>query len=200
MFNAESAQSCKASLSKYAEVFGGYAFKSKEFQNSGVPIIRISDVDGEKVNTDNAVCYPEQFWEDNPSYRVKKNDVLMAMSGATTGKTGLIQFDNKALLNQRVACIRSRYEEYVYFILTGLHLSWMNEYILQSSPGSAQPNISGKQIEDLPFPDADNDKIARFSMMAEQSDKSKFDDLMTSNLNLSRCLGILSIIKKGCRC
>lgn len=175
MFNADSPQSCNATLSKYAEVFGGYAFKSKEFQNNGIPIIRISDIDGEKVNTENAVCYPEQFWNDYPSYRVMRNDVLMAMSGATTGKTGLIQFDAKALLNQRVACIRSKYEEYVYFILTGLHLNWMNELILQSSPGSAQPNISGKQIEELPFPYAEKDKIALFSMMAEQSDKSKFE-------------------------
>ena len=175
MFNAVSAQSCKAKLSKYADIFGGYAFKSKDFLPEGIPIIRISDVDGEKVNPENAVCYPEQFWIDNASYRVEKNDILMAMSGATTGKTGLIQFEGKALLNQRVACIRSKREEYIFFILTALHLGWMNDLILQSSPGSAQPNISGKQIEDLPFPVGDDDEIARFSHFAEQSDKSKFE-------------------------
>ena len=173
MFNAKNSLCCEAKLSSYADVFGGYAFKSKEFLNEGVPIIRISDVDGEKVLTDNAVCYPEEFWEENPSYRVIQGDLLMAMSGATTGKTGIVQFEDKALLNQRVACIRSRKREYIYFILTALHLDWMNTLILNSSPGSAQPNISGKQIEDLPMPVAANDKIKQFSELARQSDKSK---------------------------
>lgn len=191
MFGAAFAASCGMKLSSYADVFGGYAFKSKEFLKEGVPIIRISDVDGEKVVTENAVCYPEQFWDDNPSYRVRKGDVLMAMSGATTGKTGIIQFDGKALLNQRVACIRSKKVDYIYFILTALHLDWMNTLILQSSPGSAQPNISGKQIEELPMPKAEDDNIRYFSELARQSDKSKF---IVLNRNLSRCLVIMILL------
>lgn len=173
MFGARTAQDCEATVAFYAEVFGGFAFKSTEFLSDGVPIIRISDIDGETVNTENAVCYPEDFWDSNPPYRVQKEDVLMAMSGATTGKTGIVRFDGRALLNQRVACIRCKRKEYIWFLLTALKLDWMGKRILSSSPGSAQPNISGKQIENLPLPKADVDAITVFSAFAEQSDKSK---------------------------
>ena len=62
----------------------------------------------------------------------------------------------------------------IWFLLTALKLDWMGKRILSSSPGSAQPNISGKQIENLPLPKADVDAITVFSAFAEQSDKSKF--------------------------
>ena len=169
------AKSFGAHLCDYASVFGGYAFKSKEFLNEGVPIIRISNIDGETVSADKAVCYPQSFWENNQSYRVIFNDVLMAMSGATIGKIGMVTLDIPLLLNQRVACIRAKQPEYAYFLATILKMPWMQDIINNSSPGSAQPNISGKQIEQLPIPAATDRQIKQLSRLAAQSDKSKFE-------------------------
>ena len=186
MFGIE-AKSFGAHVCDYASVFGGYAFKSKEFLNEGVPIIRISDIDGETVSVDKAVCYPQSFWENNQSYRVIFNDVLMAMSGATIGKIGMVTLDIPLLLNQRVACIRAKQPEYAYFLATILKMPWMQDIINNSSPGSAQPNISGKQIEQLPIPAATDRQIKQLSRLAAQSDKSK--------LKLQNPLAELSAIK-----
>ena len=93
-------------LSQYAEFSSGYSFKTECFQKEGVPIIRISNIKEDKVVIDDAVYYSNSFWDENPRFRVNKYDILMAMSGATTGKTGMFLSDAPALLNQRVAIIK----------------------------------------------------------------------------------------------
>ena len=160
-------------VSRYANVFGGYAFKSKDFLHKGVSVIRIGDIDGDYVNIHNAICFQHDFWESNEAFRVLKGDLLMAMSGATTGKIGLVLFDQKALLNQRVACIRAKNPKWVYFLKTFFHMDWLTNAILEKSAGSAQPNISIKQIQELSAPAAKEEDIVVFSEFAEQLDKSK---------------------------
>lgn len=73
------------------------------------------------------------------------------MSGATTGKMGVYQYDCPALLNQRVGNIK---------VNTSLLLQKYRDYFMQSqgdlilklSYGGAQPNVSAKIISDLFIP------------------------------------------------
>src|SRR5699024_3279198 len=89
-------------LSELSPLRGGYAFKSNEFQNDGVPIIRISNilsngkVDGEFV-------YSKELPNDS-HISLSENDIVIAMSGATTGKTAVIQDGQSEIYyqNQRV--------------------------------------------------------------------------------------------------
>ena len=174
MFDASTANRCKKRIGDYAQVFGGYAFKSDEFIKHAIPIIRISNINDGSITPDHDVCYPEEFWDNNPRFRALSGDILMAMSGATTGKAGICKSADRLLVNQRVACIRaiegSSLPEYIYAVT---QMPWMYNLIQEASAGCAQPNISGKQIENMPIPEASYEQQKSFAIFVAQIDKSK---------------------------
>lgn len=130
-----------------AKVQGGYAFKSEQFISNAVPIIRIGNINGLTVDIDNDICYPQDFWNKNSVYRINKNDILIAMSGATVGKVGKYCFDKVALLNQRVCKLIPKsniYNDFLYYYCLS---PVFKKEIQENAFGCAQPNISVKQIE-----------------------------------------------------
>ena len=190
LFGATSADKCSKQIKDYAEVLGGYAFKSDMFCTNAVPVIRISNINNGCVDPDYDVCYDELFWEQNKRFRAEQNDILMAMSGATTGKAGLYKEDMPALINQRVACIRAKDGiACPMFLFVATQLEWMYDLIQETSAGCAQPNISGKQIENMPVPDATYEQQQQFAAFVEQTDKSK--------LAIQQSLAELETLKKA---
>ena len=80
----------------------GYAFKSKEFQDSGIPVIRITNVSNGTLDIDKVVYYEEK--ENLKSFLIYKNDILMSLTGDDKNlKICINQYGNKMYLNQRVA-------------------------------------------------------------------------------------------------
>ena len=145
------------------------------FCADAIPVIRISNINNGCVELDYNICFDELFWEQNKRFRVEQNDVLMAMSGATTGKAGIYRENMPALINQRVACIRAKDGVACpTFLFVATQLEWMYDLIQETSAGCAQPNISGKQIENMPVPDASYEQQQQFASFVEQTDKSKF--------------------------
>ena len=176
MFNCKMQADCNKILGDYAEVTGGFAFKSEKFEAEGVPIIRIGNIINNRVNLDEVVCYPEDFWEENSAYRVNCGDILMAMSGATTGKIGFCNSNSKLLLNQRVARIRTKpLFNYTAFLRAALEQDWMAEHILKTAYGCAQPNISAAEIRQLPMPDTTIESVQCFTSFIHRIDKLRFD-------------------------
>lgn len=174
LFEATSADKCSKRIKDYAEVLGGYAFKSDLFCANAIPVIRISNINNGCVDLDPDICFDESFWEQNKRFRAEQNDILMAMSGATTGKSGIYKEDVPALINQRVACIRARDGiACPMFLFVATQLEWMYNLIQETSAGCAQPNISTKQIENMPVPDATYEQQQQFTAFVEQADKSK---------------------------
>jgi type I restriction enzyme S subunit len=139
-------------LGEVAHLQGGFAFKSDLFVEIGIPIIRISDVKNDKVDTSESVCYePFNIPRD---FIVYAGDVLIAMSGATTGKIGIYQSEKIAYLNQRVG----KFVVKDYLRTDKVYLSHLvrsekfKENLIKEIAQGAQPNISGKQIENLELP------------------------------------------------
>lgn len=127
-------------------VDNGYAFKSEEFGKGNIPVIRISDigVDG-IVKSDNSVTV-----EEAPRYLkfiVKPKDILIAMSGATTGKSGVYEDRALAYLNQRVGRVVPRIESFRSSIYHLLNNKNFQRSMLVDAIGGAQPNISPTSIE-----------------------------------------------------
>ncbi|MBN2747335.1 MAG: restriction endonuclease subunit S [Bacteroidales bacterium] len=143
----------KVKLKDVAEIKGGFAFKSKEFVRHGVPILRISDITNEIVTfSENSAYMPIETISKCQNYIVEENDVVIALSGATTGKFGIYKDKNPCLLNQRVAIIKSGKsntldQKYFYYYLTVL-----KSEILRKASGAAQPNISTNDIGELQIP------------------------------------------------
>ena len=85
-----------ARLGKYIELQGGYAFKSELFTESGIPIIRISN-----IRKDGSISLREAARIENDEtlerFEITNGDVLIAMSGATTGKVGVYRNTEKPI-------------------------------------------------------------------------------------------------------
>lgn len=140
---------CKNRIGEYLKVQGGFAFKSSSYQESGIPIIRISNITDRGIILDN-ICVSTDIMEQTSGYLAEINDSLIAMSGATTGKMGLVSAKNlPALINQRVGrfvYIKNSDKRYFY------QLSLSNEFQRQveiNAMGGAQPNISPQKIENI---------------------------------------------------
>ncbi|MCS5692252.1 restriction endonuclease subunit S [Cyanobium sp. FGCU-6] len=145
-------------LGEVARVQNGYAFQSSIFSEdpADIPLVRISNISGGEVDISKSKRIPRGI-APSDEYRVNKGDILIAMSGATTGKIGKYQGDAFCLLNQRVGKFVFRPGSDSATYVTQLLLSgFLESRILAKAAGGAQPNISGKGIEDIniPFPDA----------------------------------------------
>ena len=136
-------------LNEICEVYSGYAIK--EFNNikKGLPVIKIGN-----ILTDGTLNLGEcQFsTEDiNEKYYSKKGDIYVALSGATTGKLGIMEDEKKYIINQRVGIIRLKQksvsQNYIKF-----YLLKQTERIIDEAAGCAQPNISPKQIGEYDVP------------------------------------------------
>lgn len=126
----------------------GYAFDSNSYQEQGIPVVRISDITTEQqVSLDNTVCVADK--PDYQNFIISKGDLLLAMSGATTGKLGIYSENTKIFQNQRVGNLKiintnicdSKFRNYLFFSLSNT--------ILKLAYGGAQPNISGARLLSL---------------------------------------------------
>ena len=127
----------------------GFAFKSNSYQGNGTPVIRISDIQDGVVTTKSSIRIKAS--EEFNNYLVHKSDILIAMSGATTGKYGIYNQKELAYQNQRVGNFRLYSDDlinkkFIFFLLGSL-----KREIERKAYGGAQPNISGKNIERLKF-------------------------------------------------
>ncbi len=137
-------------LGNICTVRNGYAFKSEQFVEDGVPIIRISDIKGNFVKSEKAVRikYNSSF----ENFKITNGDLLIAMSGATTGKYGIYNSDEIGFQNQRVGCFVIKDKEKLSNDYLLQALRFLKPVIERKAHGSGQPNISGKDIEELEIP------------------------------------------------
>ena len=137
-------------LGDLCKLQGGYAFKSFEFLKYGIPVIRISNISNNNnyIDESNIVYYDNIPNDDN--FTIKKGDLLVAMSGATTGKSSIYNLDEKAYLNQRVGLFRAKklkinYGFLIQFVFSNLFIKQLDAVLV----AGAQPNISSKDIENF---------------------------------------------------
>ncbi|WP_053955858.1 restriction endonuclease subunit S [Inediibacterium massiliense] len=140
-------------LRDVVEIDGGYAFKSDEFMPNKTPIIRIGNIVEGNVVIDNNIGYDIEN-QDFDKYIIKNQDILIAMSGATTGKLAMYKNNTEALLNQRVGRLNVICEDildnnYLYYYLRS---DFVQNKIKVIASGCAQPNISSKQILSIEIP------------------------------------------------
>jgi len=139
-------------LGKVCDFQNGFAFKRKFFRNEGLPIIRIANIQGNKLTENRFVYFDESDYSENLSqYKVIKDNILVAMSGATTGKIGYVEADKTFYLNQRVGKFIPRLNVLNNRFLFHYLLSKENELLLMSGVGS-QPNLSSTKLMKLSIP------------------------------------------------
>lgn len=152
---------------KYAAIIKtGYAFSSDEFTDEGIPVLRISDITKEgMVDLSNAKYLPIENAIAFGAVTLKKDDIVMAMTGATIGKAGRYESNKPCLLNQRVCAFKTTKDNHQTFLWYLLNADFFNKHIALTAFGGAQPNISDTQLLacDAPLPPLEEQQtIARF--------------------------------------
>jgi len=128
----------------------GYAFKSSSFQTNGVGVVKIGDIVNGMVDKRRMDFIDEEELKDlDDKFIVNPGEMLIAMSGATTGKIGINSLPDKLVMNQRVGRIEPMRVGKMYLFH---YLSTQIEKNLKISSGSAIPNLSTEQINEMLFP------------------------------------------------
>lgn len=144
-------------LDDYIDVLPGFAFKSKDFSDKGVPIVKIKNIVPPYVTLEDLSYVPNEIAESNKKYLLAYNDVLIALTGShinqmasVVGRIARVKYNIPSLLNQRVGKITVKSEnscniDYVYYFLSQDHI----KIALASNAGGAanQANISPSDIK-----------------------------------------------------
>ena len=167
------------SIGEVCNVIPGFAFKSKDLGETGIPVVKIGNItDDYRVDIDSVQHLPENlFKEMHEKFMLANDDIVIAMTGATAGKIGRIRCPKEQvfLLNQRVAKFKPRNINPDFFWSAISTLRYRTIFY-RLGGGVAQPNMSSAQIEEvkIPYPPPTvQDRIA--------SILSAYDDLIENN-------------------
>lgn len=139
----------KSMLKDYAELIQGYHFSSTDLIKDYLyPVIMISNIDELGYSVDVGIRYSNNIVE---RYRIHKNDILIALSGSSMGKTCFVETEPfvPTYANQRVGIIRCYNEN----DSKSLHNSIKNnirEWITSNVNDEIIPNLNSKDVLDFP--------------------------------------------------
>ena len=137
---------CK--LSDLCKIENGFAFSSNDYKTEGTPLVRISNIVNNSIDLTECV-YIQNKTDDR--FIVSKGDLLIAMSGATTGKMGVYSYEEASYLNQRVGNIKILYNSLLLSGYRDVYMQSKVDDILKLAYGGAQPNISASVIGNFEF-------------------------------------------------
>ena len=136
----------KYKLGNICNFISGFSFSSEDFCDNGILLVKISNISGGTIINNEDVFLPLDYIDKYEQIVIKKYDLLIAMSGATTGKLAINNSNKKMLLNQRVGIIRALNCDQVFI---NQYLFAFRDKFLQMSYGGAQPNISSNDIKKI---------------------------------------------------
>lgn len=123
-----------------------YGFTAKASQiNNGVKYLRITDIQDNKVDWE-TVPFCEISENNSLKYLLEKGDVVFARTGATTGKSFLIESCPKAVFASYLIKLRATGAVLPKFVAQFFqsHLYW--QQITENISGSAQPNCNASKL------------------------------------------------------
>lgn len=95
----------KVKLGECIDVVSGFAFKTKDFCNSGVPIIKIKNVNPPYVSLEDLTYIPVDLANKIPKYELSYDDILIAMTGShinqwasVVGRVAKVKYRTRSML------------------------------------------------------------------------------------------------------
>ncbi len=173
----------------------GYAFKSIDYSNYGIPLIKIGNIQDRVVTVDDFGNFisEEIITEKLSKYLLKNNDILIAMTGqGSVGRVGKLRLKNReAVLNQRVGkfiCDEiSLNIDYLFYVLTS---NKYQDLLFNAGSGSGQPNLSPELILETEIPWVNyKEQVAIVNILASLD--NKIDLLQLQNKTLEQLAEIL---------
>lgn len=140
-------------LSDIANILNGYAFKSANYVENGIRVIRIANVQDGYIVDDAPCFYPVDTNEDIKKYNLFAGDLLISLTG-NVGRIGILPADMlPAALNQRVCCLRidETIVDRKYLFYYFRRHQFMRDCV-KASKGVAQLNLSTKWLAEYEVP------------------------------------------------
>jgi type I restriction enzyme S subunit len=183
----------KGKVADLCEVKSGYAFKSKDWQTEGNPVMKIKNITNNTVDITDCDFVDDEVAQSAEKFELFEGDVLIAMTGATVGKVGLIpKIDKRIYINQRVGLFRpfSEIENNVYLVFSFFMTDEAQKQILNFAGGAAQPNISSSQISEVEL-NIGSDEVLKMFESKIQSIMVQIQTLYSQNRKLKEARDIL---------
>ncbi len=140
----------RSELKGFCDVLSGNAFKSKDFVASGVPVVKISNVQYGEYIEKNQEYLPKSFLNDYSNYVVSENDLLIALTRPITNDQLKIcrypKESEQGLLNQRVAKLSPDKLLPESFILYQFRTEKFMKQVKSGLSETLQPNLSPKAL------------------------------------------------------
>lgn len=135
-------------LGRVAQVQGGYAFKSDDFQQEGIPVVRMNSMKNGALDLEGAACIDESVCI--PAVSLREGDVLYGMSGSIGNFAVVKNSDIPCQLNQRVGRFLVQNKRLLSaFLVYLIQAPYFYDQVLLQATGTAQLNVSGGQIESV---------------------------------------------------
>ena len=143
----------KGSIGSYCNVKSGYAFKSDWWTTEGYKVIKIANIVNNSIDLDSCDCVIAEHANKANNFFVQSGDILIAMTGATTGKIGMVPLCNEPIVvNQRVGKFflgENPIEKAPFLFSTLLYSRVVRHLQPDGTAGSAQDNLSADNIKDV---------------------------------------------------
>ena len=173
-------------LGNHIQLLSGFAFKSKDFSDTGIPVIKIKNITPPSVSLIDLSYVPEEIADQNRKFILSYDDVLIALTGShinqmasVVGRVAKVKYSEKTVLNQRVGKITVNDSDdcdldFVYYYLSQDKV----KIELASKAGGAanQANISPTDIKNLMFPFPNIDVQRKIASVLRT-----YDDLIENN-------------------
>lgn len=156
-------------LGDACEILNGYAFKSENYVDSGIRVIRIANVQKGFIEDNTPSFYPLDS-NGLEKYMLEEGDLLMSLTG-NVGRVAILEKEFlPAALNQRVACVRLKTDRltkgYLFHILNS---DFFEQQCIQSSKGVAQKNMSTEWLKDYEIPLYSKEKQAEITSILDKT-------------------------------
>lgn len=172
----------RTTLSEICEMQNGYAFKSSDWMQQGIPVIKIGSVKPMIVEVEGNGFVSEDYSKLKPDFLLKSGDILVGLTGYV-GEVGRIPTGKIAMLNQRVAKFLPKeidknhcFYNYIYCLA---RQSQFKEFAEINAKGSAQANISTKELLKFPILKS-NDEL---HILFENKIKATLERILINSLN-----------------
>lgn len=154
-------------IGDYCKIRSGFAFKSSWWTERGVKIVKIKNISSSGIlNMDDCSYVSKENVSKAKEFSLKSGDILIAMTGATIGKFCLVPaIKEEIYVNQRVGkfFLGENPIMKIPFIHGLLKCENIISQIINKGQGSAQPNISGNDIETIPIIYPPEDIISKYN-------------------------------------
>lgn len=143
----------RVKLGDVCEILNGYAFESEKYVDSGIRVIRITNVQKGFIEDKEPQFYPLETRCEIEKYMLKSGDLLISLTG-NVGRVALLE-DRflPAALNQRVACLRLKSDTIIKsFVYHLLNSDKFENDCIMSAKGVAQKNMSTEWLKSFEIP------------------------------------------------